>query len=66
MRGTNTLHFNAATMIEAMQEYLDKRMGDYAPQVTDIRSGSDIRGYAPEFVVTVNDKEVGDGETQNP
>jgi len=31
MKGNNTLHINEATLIEAFQEYLDKR---YNPPVT--------------------------------
>jgi len=36
MRGNNDLILNHATIIEALQEYLDKRMGDYSPQVVCI------------------------------
>ena len=34
MKGNNEFHFNEATMIEAVQEYLNKRMGEFAPTVT--------------------------------
>jgi len=37
MKGNNTLEFNEATCIEAMQEYLDKRMGNYAPNVVSVK-----------------------------
>lgn len=36
MKGNNTLELNTATIIEALQEYLDKRMGEFAPKVTDV------------------------------
>lgn len=44
MIGNNQLNLNQATVIEAMQEYLNKRMGIYAPKVTGVsfsRSGHD-------------------------
>lgn len=44
MIGNNQLNLNQATMIEAMQEYLDKRMGPFAPKVTAVgfhRAGMD-------------------------
>ena len=34
MRGRNTLFLNTATMIEAVQEYLERRMHADAPDVT--------------------------------
>lgn len=36
MKGSNDLILNHATIIEALQEYMDKRMGDYAPKVVTI------------------------------
>ena len=38
MKGNNTLELNEAALIEAMQEYLDRRMTDYAPKVTAVKS----------------------------
>lgn len=38
MKGSNTLTLNEATMIEAVQEYLTKRMGaTYVPKVTSVK-----------------------------
>ena len=36
MIGSNELHLCKAEMMVAVQEYLDKRMGPYAPEVFDI------------------------------
>ena len=41
MKGNNDLVLNHATVIEALQEYLDKQMGTYAPQVVCIIPKSD-------------------------
>lgn len=38
MRGTNELILNQQTITEAVQEYLDKRMGIFAPSVSSIGS----------------------------
>lgn len=57
MVGNNKLIFNEATMIEAMQEYLDKRMGSYAPQVTTVILDSIGSGSARTFAVLTADKE---------
>ena len=38
MIGTNELRLNEATMIEAVQEYLDKRMPTATPKVASIKS----------------------------
>ena len=37
MKGNNELHLNSATMIEAMQQWLDAKMPHAAPTVTDVR-----------------------------
>jgi hypothetical protein len=47
MKGNNELILNESTMIEAVQEYLDKRMTTFAPMVKSI-------GYKDhEFKVSV-------------
>lgn len=52
MKGINELNFNEATMIEAIQLYLDKIMVE-APQVTTVKKpqGQDV------FVIVVTEKE---------
>ena len=47
MKGNNEFHFNQATMTEAMQEYLNKRMGEFAPTVTCVFSNE----YGAVFVI---------------
>lgn len=37
MIGSNELHLNTATMIEAMQQWIDAKMPHGAPTVTDVR-----------------------------
>lgn len=37
MIGTNSLHLNEATMIEAAQEWLDKRMLNEKQKITSIK-----------------------------
>jgi hypothetical protein len=54
MIGNNVFLFNTATMMEAMQEYLDKRMSEYAPQVTNVNYESQTNGT---FRVTLTDRE---------
>lgn len=56
MIGNNSLILNTATMIEALQEWLDKRMGEYAPQVMDVAPKDASRGV---FEITLNDREAG-------
>jgi len=51
VKGNNTLELNEATLIEAMQEYLDKRMTDYAPKVTSVKSSK--VGLSDNFTVHV-------------
>jgi len=55
MKGNNELILNEATLIEAMQEYLDKRMGEFAPAVKSIKWGGKYDG----FTVSVSGKELG-------
>ena len=38
MKGTNALRLNEATMIEAVQEYLQKRMPTATPVVVSVKS----------------------------
>lgn len=54
MRGNNTLHLNEATIIEAVQEYLDKRYTP-TPKVTGIDLSSDYTGKT--FKVAVVEEE---------
>ena len=49
MKGTNELHLNTATMIEATQQWLDAKMPHGAPTVTSVR---EING---SFCVVVSD-----------
>lgn len=51
MKGTNEIHVNQATMIEALQEYFDER---YEPsiEVTTVRAAQNN-----EYVVVVKEKE---------
>lgn len=56
MIGNNELHLNQATLIQAMQEWLDKRLLGYAPKVTAVKSES--KGYSVEtFIVSTTDRE---------
>jgi hypothetical protein len=42
MKGNNTLLLNEATMIEAVQEYMTKRMGStYVPKVNSVKPAPD-------------------------
>lgn len=36
MIGHNQLNLNTASVMEALQEYLDKRMGEHAPKVVSL------------------------------
>ena len=51
MKGNNELLLNEATIMEAVQEYLNKRMGEFAPTVKGIKKNSDM------FTVSVIGKE---------
>lgn len=55
MKGQNTLQLNEATLIDALQEYIDKRMGSYAPKVTAVKMESG-GGYSKTFEVKTDDK----------
>lgn len=52
MKGTNELNLNETTMIEAVQEYLNKRMSTYAPTVTSVKAGRNISDYSFTIIVT--------------
>ena len=52
MKGNNDLILNHATVIEALQEYLDKQMGTYAPFVVSITPKSDNT-----VIVSVSEKD---------
>jgi len=53
-KGTTTLQLNNATMIEALQEYLERRTGDEATafKVTSVVGD----GMAQIFTVTIEEK----------
>lgn len=58
IKGSNTLHLNEATMIEAMQEWLDARTipthrGDAVVAAVKYEGGS----YDGRFVITLKEKE---------
>ena len=36
MKGNNELHLCMASVVEAMQDYLKKLMGDQAPEITSV------------------------------
>lgn len=55
MIGNNVFLFNAATMMEAVQEYLDKRMNEYSPKVTHVTYESQTNGT---FRISVTEKEI--------
>lgn len=56
MKGCNEIHMNHATVMEALQEYLDKRMGEYAPRVASIRSNQDT------IIVSTSSEDKQEGE----
>lgn len=54
MKGNNTLLLNAATMAEAVQEWLAKRMPEQTPTVTSVRADSSS-GHAPSFRIELGE-----------
>lgn len=52
MKGSNTLELNTATVIEAMQEWLDKRMPNHGQRVIGFQS---LGGTCPLFRVAIED-----------
>ena len=58
MIGNNELRLNQATMIEAVQEYLDSLMINHAPKVSSVVASKDSPyGAGETFVIAVTDKE---------
>lgn len=53
MIGNNTMLLNTATMMQAVQEWLDKRMPECAPEVTNITGKDSTRGT---FEITLNER----------
>jgi hypothetical protein len=41
MKGNNFVMLNQSSMREALQEWFDKRMGEFAPEVGNIKIGGD-------------------------
>lgn len=41
MKGNNDLILNHATVMEALQEYFDKRMNEYSPQIVCVQAKGD-------------------------
>ena len=60
MKGNNTLILNEATMIEAMQEYVDKRYTVDTPIVK--RVTAETGKVVPEFEIELSEKEANGGE----
>ena len=52
MKGSNDLILNEATMIEAMQFWLDSRMVPPSPKVTGVKAKVD--GYSSTFTIALN------------
>lgn len=61
MKGNNTLILNMATMAEAVQEYLHKRMLGNAPKVVSVKAASNST-YDSTFTVELEEQPV----TQKP
>lgn len=56
MKGPNSLHLNEATIVEAIQEYLDKRMTAFSPKVVSVRI-EEGHGYeGRRFIVDTADR----------
>lgn len=58
MKGNNTLVLNEATMIEAIQEYLDKRMPQHAPNVQAVTSAKGASYGLNTFEIEVTEKQL--------
>lgn len=53
MKGSNEIHINQATMIEAMQEYFNKR---YNPNFKILNvKGTVINGYSETFEIKIEE-----------
>ena len=51
MKGVNEFRFNTATMIEAMQEYLEAKFVGVAPKVVDVRYEAGSNYTSGNFIV---------------
>jgi len=51
MIGKNQLNLNAATVMQALQEWINKRMGEHAPRIVSINHSK--QGYDETFCVGV-------------
>jgi hypothetical protein len=58
MKGANEFHFNQATMVLAMQHYLEKIMQAPVPKVTHVKEVS-AGSYAECFVIKTTVEEEG-------
>ena len=56
MKGKNEMNLNQATLIDAMQHYLEKIMKDPVPKVTKVTA----RGYDNDTEVTITTEGVED------
>lgn len=59
MKGSNLLKLNEETMVEAVQEYLTKRMGaTYVPKVVSVKPDMNTTTYNPcqAFLVQLEEK----------
>jgi len=57
MKGNNSMILNKATMIEAVQEWLDKRMPDYAPEVvTNVTLVTNVTSKDYKFEIVLNER----------
>ena len=57
MKGKNVLEFNQATMVQAVQEYLDKRLTKDAGVQSVLSVTSESSGYGPNtYKATVEEK----------
>jgi hypothetical protein len=51
MKGTNTLILNEATMIEVIQQYMDRQFASFSPKVTGIKFS--CLGSLPQCEITL-------------
>ena len=56
MVGTNTLRLNTATMMQIVQEWLERTMPDKPPKVTNFKYAGDVQGTY-EVTVEANKEE---------
>ena len=55
MKGNNEIRLNESTMVEVVQQWLNREMPNNTPKVTSVTSDND--NYAPGFTVKVSDQE---------